>query len=31
MRNAKWAGGPVQDDQLPSKMYVDYVRFFKLP
>ena len=31
MRNAKWAGGPVQDDQLPSKMYVDYVRFFHLP
>jgi len=31
MRNAKWAGGPVQDSQLPSKMYVDYVRFFKLP
>ena len=31
MRNAKWAGGPVQDEQLPSKMYVDYVRFYKLP
>jgi hypothetical protein len=31
MRNAKWAGGPVQDDQLPSKMYIDYVRFFNLP
>jgi len=23
------AGGPVKDEQLPSKMYVDYVRFFK--
>jgi len=31
MRNAKWAGGPVQDVQLPSKMYVDYIRFFHLP
>jgi hypothetical protein len=31
MRNAEWAGGPVRDEQLPSKMYVDYVRFFKLP
>ncbi len=31
LRNAKWAGGPVRDEQLPSKMYVDYVRFFKLP
>jgi hypothetical protein len=30
MRNAEWAGGPVKDEQLPSKMYVDYVRFFKL-
>ena len=30
MRNAVWAGGPVRDEQLPSKMYVDYVRFFKL-
>ena len=30
IRNAEWAGGPVKDEQLPSKMYVDYVRFFKL-
>lgn len=30
IRNAEWAGGPVRDEQLPSKMYVDYVRFFKL-
>ena len=30
MRNAQWAGGPVRDKQLPSKMYVDYVRVFKL-
>ena len=25
-----WTGGPVRDEQLPSKMYVDYVCFFKL-
>jgi len=30
MRSATWAGGPVRDHQLPSKMYVDYVRFFHL-
>ena len=30
MRNAAWAGGPVRDEQLPSEMYVDYVRFFRL-
>jgi hypothetical protein len=30
MRNAAWAGGPVRDEQLPSKMYVDYVRFYNL-
>ena len=30
IRNAKWAGGPVKDEQLPSKMYIDYVRVFKL-
>ena len=27
IRNAAWAGGPVRDEQLPSEMYVDYVRF----
>lgn len=30
MRNAAWGGGPVRDEQLPSEMYVGYVRFFRL-
>ncbi len=30
MRNAGWAGGPVRDEQLPSRMYVDYLRAFRL-
>ena len=30
LRNAQWAGGPINDRQLPSEMLIDYVRIFRI-
>jgi hypothetical protein len=31
LRNADWAGGPAEDNQMPSEMLVDYVRVYNTP
>jgi len=31
LRNDAWAGGPANDEQLPSEMVVDYIRVYQLP
>ena len=29
MRGATWAGGPIDHDQLPAEMFVDYIRVYQ--
>lgn len=31
LRDADWAGGPVQTNQLPAQMVIDYIRVYQLP
>ncbi len=31
LRQAEWAGGPVNDDHLPARTLVDYIRVYNIP
>jgi len=31
LRNAEWAGGPIDRTRLPGEMQIDYVRVYRLP